>query len=115
MLRITALAAGLPGLVAPAFGTPAGDSPAEREGDIDLDAFYPRYARQHGITGSTRVRLSIDASGRISAMVILSSTPGGMFEQAAEQLRGALRFRPAMAGGKPIASVIETTIAWTLK
>lgn len=94
---------------------PAFDSPAQREGTFDLDRFYPRAARLRNVTGSTSIRLAISAEGRVTAVEVLESTPPGVFEQAAERLARTLRFRPATAGGKPVASQQDTTITWTMK
>jgi len=91
------------------------DSPAEREGSFDLDRFFPRSAKQRGITGSSRIRCTIDASGRVIAVAIVESTPAGIFEQAAERLAYDLHFRPAMKAGRPVVSQQDAVIAWTLK
>jgi protein TonB len=91
------------------------DTPPERIGDFDLDHFYPRLAKQRGITGSTRVRLHISSSGRVESVEILSSDPPEVFERAAERLAHSLNFRPATRAGQPVAVVQDTVIAWTLK
>lgn len=96
-------------------GPPAFDTPAQREGVFDLERHYPRAARQRRITGTSRVRIVIDASGRVGEVRVLESVPHGVFEQAAERLGRSLRFRPAQAAGKPVASVQETTIEWTMR
>lgn len=96
-------------------GPLAFDTPAQREGAFDLDRFYPRTARLRGITGSSRLRLTISAEGRITAVEVLDSTPPGVFEHAAERLARTLRYRPATAAGKPVASELETSIQWTIK
>jgi periplasmic protein TonB len=97
------------------IGMPAFDAPAQREGAFDLDRYYPRSARLRTITGNTRVRLSISAEGRVTAVEVLESSPPGVFERAAERLASSLRFRPATAAGSPVPSMQETTITWTMK
>lgn len=94
---------------------PAFDTPAQREGTFDLDRYYPRSARLRAITGSTRLRLTISAEGRVVAVEVLESTPAGVFEHAAERLAGNLRFRPATAAGVAVPSTQDTTITWTMK
>ncbi len=101
--------------VGPVVGAPEFDTPAQREGAFDLDRFYPRTARSRGITGSTRVRIAIAATGRVSGVTVLSSTPDGVFDQAAERLCRGLRYRPALAAGTAVASTQDVTIEWTLK
>lgn len=92
------------------------DRPAERIADFDLDKFYPRTARLRGITGKSRVRILIDAEGRVTGAEVLESTPPGVFERATEQLGRAQRYRgPATRGGKPVASTEDLIIDWTLK
>ncbi len=91
------------------------DTPAEREGGFDLDRFYPRSARLRGTTGSTTVRLGVDADGTMTTVEVLASDPPGVFEQAAGRLARSLRYRPAQQGGRPVASVLVTTIAWTMR
>ncbi len=104
------VAAGGPGLDAPAF-----DTAAERQGAFDLDRFYPRTARLRGITGTSRVRIVIDVGGRVTAATVFDSAPPGVFEQAAERLCRGLRYRPAQAAGKPVASTQDITIEWTIR
>lgn len=91
------------------------DTPARREGAFDLDRFYPRLARNRGITGSSRIRLHIGADGQVTAAEVLESEPQGIFDQAAERLGASLRFLPAQLGGQPVASVQDTTITWTVR
>jgi protein TonB len=97
-----------------ALGEP--DQAAERLADFDLDKFYPRAARLRNITGRSRVRIAIDAEGRVAGVEVLESTPPGVFEKATEQLGRAQRYRhPATRGGKPVPSTEDLIIDWTLK
>lgn len=92
------------------------DRPAERIADFDLDKHYPRTARLRNITGRSRVRITIDAEGRVAGAEVLESTPPGVFEHATEQLGRSLRYRnPAMRGGRPVPSTEDLIIDWTLK
>jgi protein TonB len=105
----------LPAVPSPGNGELAFDTPPERIGDFDLDRFYPRLAKQRGITGSTRVRLHISDGGRVVSVEILSSDPPGVFEQAAERLARSLSFHPATRAGQAVATQQDTIIAWTLQ
>jgi protein TonB len=91
------------------------DRPAEREGAFDLDRFYPRAARAKGLTGSSTIRLDIDASGAVTAVNVLRSEPAGVFDHAAERLGRSLQFRPAQRAGHATATRQEITIAWSLR
>lgn len=91
------------------------DQPAELESTFDLERFFPRSARLRGIAGRTRMRIVIDASGKVTQVSVIESTPAGVFEQATERLGRSLPFRPAKQGGKPVASTKDLIIDWTLK
>ena len=97
----------------PGFGEP--DQPAEMESAFDLERHYPRSARLRGITGRSRMRITIDATGVVTDVVVYDGTPAGVFEQATERLARGLRYRPAKRDGKPVVSVKELLIDWTLK
>jgi protein TonB len=96
-----------------ALGDP--DQPAEQESAFDLERFYPRSARVRGVTGRSRLRLTIDASGTVTTVLVSDCTPPGVFEQATERLGRSLRYRPARRDGKPVASTKDLIIDWTLK
>lgn len=96
-------------------GPPAFDTPAQREGTFDLDRFYPRAARSRGVTGTTRIRSHIDRAGRVTAVNVLESQPAGVFDQAAERLGLAQRYRPALQAGAAVPTIQDTTITWTIR
>lgn len=98
-----------------AAGPPAFDTPAQREGTFDLDRFYPRAARSRGVTGTSRIRSHIDRSGRVTAVEVLESQPAGVFDQAAERLGLAQRYRPALQANAAVPTIQDTTINWTLR
>lgn len=91
------------------------DEPAQLESAFDLERFYPRAARLRGISGQTRVRLTILEDGSVLTAHIFESTPQGVFEQATRDLARSLRFRPGRVGGKAVASTKDLIIDWTVK
>lgn len=91
------------------------DQPAVLESTFDLERFYPRSARLRGITGRSRMRITIDANGAVQAVTVFESTPTGVFEQATERLGRSLRYRPAKRDGKTVADTKDLIIDWTLK
>lgn len=108
------LASGVPD--APAIdAAPPPDREAERIGDLDLERFYPRAARARGLAGTSRIRSHIDAAGVVTRVEVLASSPAGVFEQAAESLGRAQRYRPAERGGQPVPSEQDAEIAWTIR
>jgi protein TonB len=98
-----------------AIGPPAFEAAAQREGSFDLDRYYPRAARSRGLTGTTRIRSHIDSAGRVVAVEVLESQPSGVFEQAAERLGKAQRYRPAQKAGQSVPTIQDTTISWTIR
>lgn len=80
----------------------------------DLSAYYPYRARVKGLTGKTRARLTIDRSGQVAKVEILSSSPSGVFEQAARRVCRSLRFQPALSDGSPIRARASMTLTWRL-
>lgn len=111
----------LPALVAPALDLPqvvAPDVPNEPpvlQSGFDLDRFYPFLARSRGLTGTSRLRLDLDDAGAVVNAWVVSSTPVGVFDDAALALAQTLRFRPAHHAGRPVATTTSLIIAWTIK
>jgi len=91
------------------------DQPAELSSTFDLERFYPRSARLRGITGRSRMRITISATGVVTDVVVYESTPPGVFEQATERLGRSLPYRPAKRDGKAVADTKDLIIDWTLK
>ena len=81
----------------------------------DLSAYYPYRARVKGLTGKTRARLTIDRSGKVTKVEILSSSPSGVFEQAARRVCRSLRFQPALRDGAPIRARASMALNWRLE
>jgi len=99
-------------LVAP---KPTGDTRrAVRIDPPNLSDYYPRLALRRGITGVTTIKLVIDKTGRVENIAILSSTPTGVFENAARRHAQASRFQPAVRNGKSVSSVVRYRIKWEL-
>jgi protein TonB len=81
----------------------------------DLSEYYPRRARMRGTTGSTRVRLTVDSDGRVTAVEVLASTPAGVFEHAAQRVGRSLSFRPALRRGEPVPARVTLRLVWRLE
>lgn len=80
----------------------------------DLSAYYPPSALRKKITGTTELQIVVDEAGRAVQVVVLQSSPGGVFDLAAQRLGQSLQFRPAQEGGHPVASRTRLTLHWTL-
>ncbi len=90
-----------------------GDAMPELVSPINLERFYPRSALRRGIAGDTRLRLTIDADGRVLDCAVLSSDPPGEFEEQARKLGMSLRFRPERRSGQAVPSVVVHPVHWS--
>jgi protein TonB len=92
-------------------------TPAEaKEGFDYFDArkSYPPEAKRLGIEGKLRVRLLVDASGKVTQAKLLGSLGHGLDELALARAR-AIEFVPAKdSDDKPVASVVVWTFTFTL-
>jgi protein TonB len=75
---------------------------------------YPAIARRMGLEGDVRCRISIDESGRVSAVDILRSSGSPILDEAARVGLLAWRFRPATRGGTPRACKVEHVVSFRL-
>lgn len=69
------------------------------------DIRYPEQALQARMEGRVTLRLLIDRDGVLRDVSVVSAEPRGVFEEVALQAARSIRFRPAMRGGRPVASV----------
>jgi len=70
-----------------------------------VDVEYPAQALAARTRGTVRLRLMIDHRGELTRAEVVSSTPAGVFEEAALKAVRALRFRPAVRNGVPVGSI----------
>lgn len=69
--------------------------------------FYPGRAGYLGWGATVKIRLSVDANGKVTQVKALGSDrPGDGFEGNAEGFIGKCTFLPAYRNGRPVASVI---------
>ena len=82
--------------------------------EVDTDACgrsisYPPEAERAGIEGKVRLRVALDARGRVSSARVLRGLGHGLDEAAVEALTRRCRFTPAIAtDGRPVPFVIES-------
>lgn len=55
---------------------------------------YPRVALEQGANGNVTLRFAIDRSGHVDRVKVKTSTPAGMFDQAAIDAVREWRYRP---------------------
>jgi len=118
-LVVPAFAAVAPAVGGDALGLPVAlppiDEPARILGGVDFERFYPSEAKRRGVEGETRIRLTIGVDDRVTACIVLASTPPGVFEQAAADLAQTIRCSAAKRGGLPVASTVTQTIVWSIR
>ncbi len=78
-----------------------------------VEATYPPQARQRGLEATVTLRLTIDATGRVTRAEVVEPT-GRAFDEAARQAVLQFRFEPARRGDTPIPSRILYTYTFTL-
>ena len=84
----------------------------QREMIPPLANYYPRRAISRRLTGRTVVRVHVAANGKVQDVQVVSSTPPGVFEAAAQKAARKIRYgeRPAAAP----AVWVEETLEWKL-
>ncbi len=75
---------------------------------------YPEAARRLNQTGTTQVKVHLDATGRIITIEIIGSSGHPMLDNATRSYVANFRFRPALRDGQPIPSFIMTAVHWRL-
>jgi protein TonB len=73
---------------------------------------YPADADRRHLSGEVRVRLRLEADGRISDMEIVSAQPPGLFEQSALDALRSARFAPAQKQGRPVRAQVVIAIKY---
>ncbi len=83
-------------------------------GYIDASRDYPAEARQMGVEGPIRVRLIVDAKGKVAAAVLLNKLGHGLDELALDRAK-KIEFDPAKdTDDHPVTSVVIWTFNMTL-
>lgn len=76
---------------------------------------YPDILRQAGVEGEVLVSFVVDATGAadVNTMEVIKSTHE-LFSLAVKQALPAMRFVPAVAGGKPVAQAVQQPFTFSL-
>ncbi len=83
-------------------------------GYFDAGKEYPAEARQRGIEGAIRVKLVVDAAGRVISATLLNKLGFGLDELAMTRSK-KIEFEPARdTDNKPVTSVVVWTFNMTL-
>ncbi|HWE27526.1 MAG TPA: TonB family protein [Polyangia bacterium] len=79
-----------------------------------VDAIYPPPARAAGVSGTVALELTVDSDGNVSEVKVTRAAGFGFDESAVAAAR-ALKFRPALHDGKPIAATVAFEQRFTLR
>lgn len=91
---------------------PASFSAADFKRTRYVAPVYPAQALSRGQSGEVRVRLTVDGSGRVSDVQVLSAAPAGVFDQAATNAVRKWRFEPIVRNGRAVEASVTTTISF---
>lgn len=70
----------------------------------------PEQARKEGVSGTVRLKLVVDAKGRVKSATVKDGDP--RLIEAAETCVRRWRFKPPLVDGKPVESQIEAEISF---
>jgi protein TonB len=90
--------------------------PEESTRPRPIDIPQPSYtveARQAGIEGRVRARISVDETGAVTNVAVIEGLGHGLDQAALAALRTA-RFEPATRCGRPVADTLTISVRFTL-
>lgn len=103
------------GIAAPSHATAAPAAPAVTSPDVSSEALAPiaRVApdfpaeaiRRRIDSGRVRARVTVDATGHVTAVAIVSASPRGVFDDSVTAALSRWRFAPGAAGRKALVDV----------
>ena len=67
---------------------------------------YPEDADRQRVSGTVRLQLKLEADGRVVDVEVVSSTPPGVFDDAAVKAFRAASFAPALKNGRPVRALM---------
>ncbi len=76
---------------------------------------YPFRARKMGIEGHVTVRFVVDETGGVHGIEVVEAEPTGIFEKAVLTCMANWRFSPPTRDGRPVRTVWQRTIEFTLR
>lgn len=78
----------------------------------DIVPDYPAEADRAHQSGKVRLRLKLEADGRVGGIEILGAEPPGVFEESALSALRAARFAPAQKAGRSVRALLEITVVY---
>ena len=81
----------------------------------DIVPDYPEAARREARTGKVRLRLKLEADGRVVDVEVADADPPGLFEESARAAFAAARFSPAYREGRPVRVQMRIEVRYDLE
>lgn len=81
----------------------------------DIVPGYPEAARREARTGKVRLRLKLEADGRVIDVDVVDADPPGVFEESARAAFATARFSPAYRGGRPVRMQMVIEVVYDLE
>jgi protein TonB len=75
---------------------------------------YPYRARRLNLDGEVDVKFMVDASGQVSRISVLRSSPPDLFDDSVVAALSGWRFTPGKVKGRPVNTWVTTTIAFRI-
>jgi protein TonB len=77
---------------------------------------YPALSQRMGEQGTTRLKVSIDTTGKVTEVSVVKGSGSQRLDDAAAQwVKDNYRWEPPTQAGKPVATTTELDIVWDLK
>jgi TonB family protein len=76
-------------------------------------ALYTDLARENGVVGAVRLRVTLLANGEVGSVVPVTTLPDGLTEQAIAAAR-RIEFLPATRDGVPVSSAVMVEYTFTI-
>ena len=80
----------------------------------EVEPEYPYMADRKRLSGKVRLKLKLEADGRVSDIEVVSASPPDLFEESALKAFSDVRFAPAQKNGHPVRALvlIEVVYDW---
>ena len=92
---------------------PPGGADSEPELATEVKVAYPEEAKKNGQEGTVRLKLKIDAEGKVVEAIVLSG-PGYGLNEAAREAARRFKFKPAKKNGEPVGTTITYSYTFLL-
>jgi protein TonB len=80
----------------------------------EIEPEYPYMADRQRLSGKVRLKVKLEADGRVSDIEVVSASPPDLFDESAVKAFRDARFAPAQRNGRPVRALvlIEVVYDW---